>query len=274
VDSRKRGFFWGAARLRHALALLRSHHELWIWCALPLLLNIAAFTLAILLFFNQWDAWTSFLGKLLSTADPTIWYQWLWVGPLRALAWLARWILPLAIFLAVYFLFTLVGGVVASPFLDVLSRRVEAIRTGTVQEAVANGVWGLVRASLRVVFEEGKRTLFFVGVQLGFLSIGWLPGLQPVAGAGSLGFTMLFLPLDYAGYILDRREIPFRERRRWLWAHRRSMVGFGGAALGTFFVPGLNFLCLPWLVTGATILALEVGIPGVRGAVDSAQTGT
>ena len=40
------------------------------------------------------------------------------------------------------------------------------------------------------------------------------------------------------------------------------MLGFGGSAFATFLVPGLNFLCLPWLVTSGTLLALEVGPPG------------
>ena len=36
---------------------------------------------------------------------------------------------------------------------------------------------------------------------------------------------------------------------------------FGLAALATFVIPGLNFLCLPWLVASGTLLALEVGPP-------------
>jgi hypothetical protein len=39
------------------------------------------------------------------------------------------------------------------------------------------------------------------------------------------------------------------------------MLGFGAAALGTFLVPGLNFLCLPWLVTAGPLLALDVRVP-------------
>ena len=77
----------------------------------------------------------------------------------------------------------------------------------------------------------------------------------------ALLFTMLFLPLDYTGYLLDRRDVPFCTRRGWVWRHRRAMLGFGAAALGTFLVPGLNFLCLPWLVTAGTLLALDVRVP-------------
>jgi CysZ protein len=257
----RRGFFWGASLPGQAFRLLRSHRELWVWCALPFTVNLATFALAILFFLGQWDSLDAFFRQLLATGDPTAWYEWLWVGPLRVLTWLVKWIVLALFAVAVWILFTVIGGVIASPFLEVLSRRVEAIQTGGVQEEQASGIGASLRAALRVFVEEGKRTLFFIGGQLGFFLLGWVPGLQPVAAAGSLGFTVIFLPLDYTGYILDRRQIPFRTRRRWVWAHRRAMVGFGGAALGSFFVPGVNFLCLPLLVTAATILALEVGMP-------------
>ncbi len=77
---------------------------------------------------------------------------------------------------------------------------------------------------------------------------------------------MFFAPLHYTGYLLDRRGIPFRERRRWLWQHRRAALGFGAAALSSFLIPGLNFVCLPWLVCAGTLLALELDAPaGSRG---------
>ncbi len=39
------------------------------------------------------------------------------------------------------------------------------------------------------------------------------------------------------------------------------MGSFGGLALLSFAIPGLNFVCLPWLVTAGTLLALDVGPP-------------
>ncbi len=149
----------------------------------------------------------------------------------------------------------------ASHFLDVLSRRVEQLRSGAVLEASQTGLRAALTGSLRVVIEEGRRTLFLLGGWLAFFLLGWVPGLQPFAFLGALLFAMFFAPLDYTGYLLDRRGIPFRERRRWLWQHRRAMLGFGATAIGTFLVPGLNFLCLPWLVSAGTLLALDLGTP-------------
>ena len=261
MATHSRGFFAGAASLSAALRLLRSHSELWIWCALPLLVNLVALALAVAVAWNYLDPLSARLEALLPTADPSVWYAWLWVGPLRALAWLLKWILLVFFLIAIYFLFTLLGGVLASPFLDVLSQRVERLRTGAMLEEVQEGLRARLGGALRVVLEEGKRALFLLGGELVFVLIGWVPGLQPLALVGALLFALLFMPLEYTGFLLDRRGIPFRTRRRWLWRQRRVMLGFGATALGTFLVPGLNFLCLPWLVCAGTLLALDVGVP-------------
>jgi len=66
-----------------------------------------------------------------------------------------------------------------------------------------------------------------------------LAPVEPVVGASSRG----------------RR----RSRLRGLITRRRAVQGGFGLAL--FFVPGLSFLCLPWLVTSGTLLVLELGPP-------------
>jgi CysZ protein len=268
---RRIGLFGGVAMLGRALALVRDHPGLRLWWVLPAIVNGIAFFLAGWVFLAHLDALAAPVQGWLSVADPSAWYEWLWVGPLRLLAWLVRWILLLVFAVAVYLLFTVVGGVIASPILDMLSERVETVLSGRPPPAAPG--WGdLVRASARSVLEEGKRSLFFLGIQLILLLFGLIPGLQLLALAASVIFAALFLPLDYTGYVFDRRTIPFRVRRAWVMRHRKAVLGFGLAALGTFLVPGLNFLCLPWLVTAGTCLAVELGIPGSgEGSRASAQ---
>jgi CysZ protein len=68
---------------------------------------------------------------------------------------------------------------------------------------------------------------------------------------------MLFLPLEYAGFAMDRRNLRFSQRRALIWQHRWLMLGFGAAAFLTLLVPLLNFICLPVLVVGGTLLFLH-----------------
>ncbi len=257
---RSLGFIAGAKTLGRALSVLRSHSELWRWCWLPLALNVLAFVLAAWMFLAYLDVLSGFVREAIALADPARWYEWLWVGPLRLLGWLVKWIMLIVFGLAVYVLFTLVGGLLASPFLDVLSERIEGLVTGS-GEAGPGGFQAVLRSAGRALREEAKRMGFFLGVQLLFLALALLPGLQPLVVVANLVFAALFVSLDYTGYVLDRRGIRFRQRRSWIWQHRRAMFGFGTTALGTFLIPGLNFLCLPWLVTAGTLLALEAGPP-------------
>lgn len=254
------GFFAGPRVLGRGFAMLRGHRSLWPWAALPFLLNFAAFALAIWAFVANLDAIAGPLERMLDPGEPSAWWGWAWAGPLLLLAVLARWLLLAALGVAIYFLFTVVGGLVAAPFLDVLSERVERIATG-VPPRDGGGLRDLLNGSLRSVIEEGKRTLFFLVVQLAIVVFGLLPGVQPIALLASLAFTALFLPLDYTAYALDRRRVPFRVRRRWIGANFPEMFGFGAFGLALFFVPGLSFLCLPWLVTSGTLLVLELPLP-------------
>ena len=252
-----RDLIWGAMRVPAAFSLLRRQRKLWPWCVLPFVLNLVLFGLAIGVFFAYSDDLAASLSRGLPIGDPEVWYEWLWVGPFRALAWLLRWLLLLLAAFLVYFLFAIVGSVIASPLLDVLSQEVEKLHTGRVH---ATGT-GAVRAALKVAFEDAKRTAFFLIVQVGVLALGLVPGLQPIAAALAFGVTALFLSLDYTAYVLDRREVSFRARRAWLWKNKAALFGFGAAAFFTFVIPGLNFLSLPVLVTAGTVTALELELP-------------
>ncbi|MGH9889029.1 MAG: EI24 domain-containing protein [bacterium] len=253
------GFFAGPRVLGRGFGMLRKHRSLWPWAALPFLLNLAAFALAIWAFVANLDAIAGPIERMLDPGEPSAWWGWAWAGPLL-LAVLARWLLLAALGVAIYFLFTVVGALIAAPFLDVLSERVERI-AGGLPAREGGGFGDLLRVALRSVIEEGKRTLFFVVVQLTIVLFGLFPGVQPIAALASLAFTALFLPLDYTAYAFDRRRVPFRVRRRWIAANLSEMLGFGAFGLALFFVPGLSFLCLPWLVTSGTLLVLELPLP-------------
>ncbi len=247
------GLVAGAKAIPGALGFLRGRRELWPFCVVPLLLNLCVFGLAIAAFVVYLDPLVAAVSETFEVTDPEAWYEWLWVGPLRLLAWAVRWMLIVIFAWAVYFLFAVIGTVIASPFLDILSARVERTITGGVV-APSGGV-------LRALGAEARRALFFLGVQLGWIALALVPGMQPFSALGLFVTSALFLPLEYTSYVLDRRSVRFAEQRVWLWSHRRAMFGFGATAFASFLVPGLNFLCLPLLVTAGTRLALEIGPP-------------
>jgi CysZ protein len=255
MTAQRGGPLTGLRALPAGLRLLYEHRELWIWCAAPTLLTVVLFGAAIAAFVSLLlEPSSAWLASYFAVRSPDAWYEWIWVGPLRALAWAVRWLLLLALAVLVYALFTLVGGVLASPFLDALSSRVERIRTGEVRASNDS----FARAALRAVVLGARRAALLVVLQLAILLLALVPGLAPVAAAAGMLVAAAFLALDYTAYPFDRRGVPFSERRRWFGRHRGALLAFGAGAFLTLFVPGLNFLCLPWLVVAGTILATDL----------------
>jgi uncharacterized protein involved in cysteine biosynthesis len=108
------------------------------------------------------------------------------------------------------------------------------------------------------MLQELRRTVFFVSVtgSLGLFGLV-VPGAQIVAAPALALFGALFLTLDYASYVLDRRGLPFRAKWRWARRHAPATLAFGGAALLVCAVPGLNFVAMPVLVAAGTLLVLR-----------------
>jgi CysZ protein len=255
------GFALPAAALR----LLLRERRLWPLAAVPLLLS----ALAVLGALAAVTVWAGPLHGLVTGLFPSLraetWVEWLWVGPLGALYFvLGKLLFLLAAALAVVVAFAL-AGLLAAPFQDALSRRVEALVAGRVEERAASGLGGLLREGGRALREEARRLAFFLSASAAIAGFGLLiPGGQLLAAPALVALSMAFLTLDYAGYTLDRRGARFADKRRWLARHPGASLGFGGAALLLCAVPGLNLLALPVLVVAGTLLALrsEITPPG------------
>ncbi|HVP31476.1 MAG TPA: EI24 domain-containing protein [Myxococcota bacterium] len=247
------------ARLHLAgLRLLWRERRLWPLAAVPFLLSAFAFgATAALLFLRRTDLHRFVTGWL---PDPRAhaWWEWIWVGPAVALLGALGWLLFAALSLALVVAAFLLVSVVASPFLDALSRRVEQIASGRERETHGESLATRAREGARAVGAEIQRTLLFLTLQaVVFVGGIVLPGGQAVAPLALALLTMLFLPLDHASFALDRWGVPFRARRRWLVERAPLLLGFGATAFAVCAVPVLNFLAMPLFVTSGTLLALR-----------------
>ena len=238
--------------------LLLREKRLWAPAAVPIGFSLLAFAVAASLLVAYAGSLYDWVTLWVPTLEAASWYAWLWVGPAKAvLAILGAVIFAVVAGVALLISF-LVANVLASPFLDVLASRVELIETGVVEEDAPTGLIGTGADVLRSLREELRRALFFLAVIASLALLGFvIPGAHLVTGPAMVGFAIFFLPLDYASYTLDRRRYSFRQKRTWLMANKPVAMGFGCAAFTICWVPGLNFLAIPLLVAGGTLLAIR-----------------
>ena len=240
------------------LSLLRRERSLWPLAAIPLALAILALTAAGSVVYAQADALQTLASGIFPSLEAGAWYTWVWVGPAK----LGLWLLEKALFLLmcglIFVLALLLSNLIAAPVLDLLSQRVELVASGKLVEASDGSLKAMAIDVGRSLGSEARRLLFFAVVSGTLLAIGFvIPGAHLVTAPLLLLFTVLFLPLEYTGHVLDRRRISFRARRAWLGQYRPRMLGFGLAAFFTLLVPGLNFLVMPALVVAGTLLAVK-----------------
>jgi CysZ protein len=246
----------GFALAFRGVAFLWQQRVLWKWAILPVAVNVVVFAAAFALFLYSYPDLYNRATSFLPLEPPAAWYAWLWVAPLRLLAWVIGLLLLVTALVVIYFAFLLLGTVLAAPFLDVLAQRVEAL-VASGAPAVPVAMPGPLQAMGHSVSLELRKLGFFLAVQMVLFLLGLLPLLTPLTVLAATLFTMLFLPLEYAGFAMDHRQLRFAQRRALIWRHGWLMLGFGAAAFLTMLVPLVNFICLPALVVGGTLLFLH-----------------
>lgn len=253
------------------IGFLRKERGLWPLALVPVLFAMICVAIAVSLFWAHLGAIHEIWVALFPALEAVDWWSWIWVGPGKLLFWLLGWIAVLVSFAVSLIAALLLANLASAPFLDRLSERVETIVLGhsTASESRSSS---LLADTLGSFVAELQRLAFLAGLWLILTLLGFvLPGAHLVTGPLLVVTTILFLPLDYAGFALDRRGVPFGQRRRWLWSELPTMVGFGGVAFGACLIPGLNLLILPSLVTAGTLLVIRAH-PDVQGPEAQAAT--
>ena len=234
-----RGFFYFFRGLRTAF----STRALATRAILPVLVNIVVFAIFLISF-------NTLVYYLASWAFEQTSQAWYWA----MLTYIAGAILFVVSLLVVIFLFVVVGIVIASPFLDVLSAEVERHVTGKVEES-GKPFMAMAWLTMR---SEGKKLAVFLPIQLVLALLSLIPVVGPVMFAvinpPFLSFVMAY---EFTSFTLDRRGYDFTTKKARIMEAPMLHLGFGAAAGLTLFIPVAHFLLLPAAVAGATLLALD-----------------
>lgn len=236
------GFTRGFSYPLRAAKFLAKRPSLLKYLAIPFFINVLVFSLSVYFGLDMFEG-------LLETYAPSteVWYGVI----LYYLAWTVALLLTTVV---VFFSFTVIGNLIASPFNELLSERTECLKVGALpDERFSVGrFWGEAKNALLV--EVKKLAVFVIGMLL-LLAINLIPGIgSAIYAVLAPLFTLLFLVVEYMAFVLMRKQLSFAEQRRYVSKRPIMMLGFGCGIFCLLAIPFLQFFCIPLAVVGATLL--------------------
>ncbi|MFH0794349.1 MAG: EI24 domain-containing protein [bacterium] len=235
-------FLIGFSLPARALDLLRQHRELRRYCWWPVVLNIFVFVLVFWLgatFLNKW------MDGMLPAAGE---------GGLRTAARGILYVFFLLLFLIVaYFAFVVIGSLVALPFNDLLSERVERIL------GLQSGPGPGFGFQVALVWQEIVR-ITIAGVLFLFgLSLNLIPLLGSVASLFFNAYVAAwFVAMEFTSFSLERRGFGLLGKLRVLRSSPRLSLGLGSALGLLLLIPFANLFVLPLGTISGTLLVAEL----------------
>lgn len=212
--------------------------RLWQFVLIPFAVNLVVFTLAVWL---GLDFFNGQVEALIPTGDAWYWavlYYFLWVVAVLVTA------------ILVFFSFTVIGNLIASPFNEILSEKTEMVIRGG-----GEGVPFSLAAMVRTLLDESKKMLVFIIGMVLLLLLNFIPGFGTlVYSVLSILFTIFFMVVEYTGYIFGRKGLRFSDQRQFIRGRRFMALGFGTGVICLLAIPFLQFFCIPLGVVGATLL--------------------
>lgn len=236
-----RGFFAPFRSVR----LLRANPRLAQYILIPFMINTVVFSGAVYLGLD-------FFGHTVVEYIPQG-EAWYW----SVLYWLLWVIAVLLTAVLVFFSFTVVGNLLASPFNDLLSERTEEVLSGSVNNEKFS-VSRFLHDALQTILMEAKKMWVFVVAMIIILPLNLLPGIgNSIYTILAVSLTLFFLCFEYLGFVLVRKRQFFREQRRYIFSRKFLMLGFSCGVMALLAIPFFQLFCIPLAVIGATRLWCE-----------------
>jgi CysZ protein len=135
-------------------------------------------------------------------------------------------ILSVFLFFLVNWTFVLVVSILASPFNDILSERIEKQLLDKPLDGIGISIEGRFKKFFVIIFNEIKKVSFIISLSLLSLVFSFLPLLSPI----SIIITIILLSIEFIDYSWSRNDFTFGE---CLSDIKSNILGF--LIGGTFF---------------------------------------
>lgn len=205
---------------------------------LPLLINIGVFGAMVYWAFGQLASWMDF------------WLGWLpqWLGFIEYILW------PLFFFgvsAMVFFAFTVVGNLLASPFNALLSEKVQRLEGAKLPDMSLKD-WLVVLP--RSLGRELKKLSYYLPRAMVLLVISFVPLANLASPFLWFIFNAWMMAVQYCDYAADNRMVSFRSMIRQLRQNPSGVWSFGATVSLVMWIPLINLLIMPAAVVGSALL--------------------
>jgi len=211
-----------------------------LYVLIPLLINAVLFAAVISYGVH---ALNEFISSFL-----TGWWEWL-----RWLLWPLFVIISLTI---VFFCFSIVANLIASPFNGFLAAAVEAQITG-IKMQNSGGFAQLPAEMIRAFKSESTKIIYFLLRAIPLILLFFIPFVNFTAPFLWILFGAWMLALEYLDFPTGNHGINFPELRTLMKTRRQLAFGFGLGVMLLTMIPVINFIAIPVAVCGATRLWIE-----------------
>lgn len=224
------GFFRGIGYVFQGFSLI-TQKGIRPFVLIPLLVNILVFTLGIWLAKSQFDL---LMAKMLAWLPS--WLSWV--------EWILWPIFALLILIAVFYSFTIIANLIASPFNALLAERVEQKLNG---QAIpeTNGFKALLKNSGKAINSELRKVLYSLKWLPVLLIITIIPGVNIIAPFAWAIYGAWMLPLQYTDFAMGNHQLYIKDELPLLRKNRAIALGFGGILTVLMMIPVVNFFVMP-----------------------------
>jgi len=141
--------------------------------------------------------------------------------------WIVKILLTILLYYIVNLTFIMIISIIASPFNDILSKRIESQVLKKELPTLNESFSGFFTKFFATVLTEIKKVIFILGLSLLIVILGFFPLLTPV----SVILGAMVLSFEYLDFSWSRHEMPFKACRT---DFRKNIFGY--TIGGSFFI--------------------------------------
>lgn len=232
-----------AGAFKEALSVYRKDKWIGVFSTIPILIGAVIYTaFGNYLYGDLLDMGKKFIQEKISSGGWSEFFFWLLAG-----------ILTIAFYFLLSWTFVLVVSMLAAPFNDLISSRVEKVLIGEVPDDIGLSIKRMMARLAFTMVNELKKITFIIFLNILAFTLSFIAILAPVG----MVISALLMSVGFLDYSWSRKDLKFGQCLSDL---RNSFFSYGiagGVFLLLITVPIVNLFALPFGVVYFTVLFIK-----------------